>query len=150
MTENTFVEAWYFGTSETEVKPCFDLVESRWEIVTNVVDSTRSNLVTCETGALSRLFCDRGVNEYIANVETLSISIFAKQSKSVFIRWKVTGRRRRRRRLVVDRHRDPTGPRNSSDSPLLRGKRRLEIRPDGTAKNFIKIVFGIVEISRLC
>lgn len=62
MTEKTFVEAWYFVTSETEVKLCFSLVESRWVIATNVVDSTRSNLVTCETGALSRLFCDRGAN----------------------------------------------------------------------------------------
>lgn len=150
MTEKTFVEAWYFGTSETEVKLCFssssrismgncnercwfDTIESR----------NMRNRHTIETILWTRC-------KYIANVETLSISIFTKQSKSVFIRWKLTGRRRRRRRLVVDRHKDPTEPRNSSDSPLLRGKRRLEIRPDGTAKNFIKIVFRIVEISRLC
>lgn len=112
---------------------CFDAIESRnmW------------NRRIIETILWSRC-------KYIANVETSSISIFTKQSKSVFIRWKVTGRRRRRRRSVIDRHKDPTGPRNSSDPPLLRGERRLEIRPDGTAKNFIKIVFRIVEISRLC
>lgn len=62
MTEKTFVEVWYFVTSETEVELCFSLVESRWVVVTNVVDSTRSNLVTRETGALSRLFRDRGAN----------------------------------------------------------------------------------------